>query len=100
MTREIDSIAVYGRTEGLAVYELIGLVEETAAEQSSWIASYEQGLSKYRERDFAGAALDFEAALRARSEDRPALLMLERCKGLAQSGVAEEWQPVAALQTK
>jgi hypothetical protein len=28
VTREIDSIAVYGRTEGLAVHELIGSAEE------------------------------------------------------------------------
>src|SRR5581483_11905163 len=43
VTRELDSIAVYGRTEGLAVHELIGLLEQATLEQSSWIARYEQG---------------------------------------------------------
>jgi adenylate cyclase len=100
VTRELDSIAVYGRTEGLAVHELIGLAEEATPEQSKWIASYAQGLAKYRMRDFAGAARDFEATLRGRPQDRPAQLMLERCKGLMQSGADDEWQPVAALQTK
>src|SRR5215470_6306526 len=36
VTRELDSIAVYGRTEGLAVHELIGLAEEATPEQSKW----------------------------------------------------------------
>src|SRR6202007_2452215 len=54
VVREIDKIAVYGRTEGLAVYELIGL-EDVSGENRNWIASYEEGLSRYRQRDFLGA---------------------------------------------
>ena len=40
--REIDSIVVYGRREGLAVYELIGLAE-VSGENTAWTASYEEG---------------------------------------------------------
>jgi adenylate cyclase len=97
--REIDSIVVYGRTEGLAVYELIGLAEVNG-ENTAWIASYEAGLSRYRHRDFSGAIIHFEAVLNGRPHDRPASLLLERCKHLQQSGVDEEWSPVAALKAK
>jgi adenylate cyclase len=97
--REIDSIVVYGRTEGLAVYELIGLAE-VSGENTAWIASYEAGLSRYRHRDFSGAIVYFEAVLDGRPHDRPASLLLERCKHLQQSGVDEEWSPVAALKAK
>jgi adenylate cyclase len=97
--REIDSIVVYGRTEGLAVYELIGLAE-VSGENTAWIASYEAGLSRYRHRDFSGAIIHFEAVLNGRPHDRPASLLLERCKHLQQSGVDEEWSPVAALKAK
>jgi adenylate cyclase len=99
IVREIDSIAVYGRTEGLAVYELIGLAE-VGGENTAWIASYEEGLSRYRRRDFSGAIIQFEATLCGRPHDRPASLLLERCKRLQQSGVDEEWSPVAALKAK
>ncbi|WP_246799460.1 adenylate/guanylate cyclase domain-containing protein [Bradyrhizobium sp. CCBAU 51753] len=98
VTREIDRIAVYGRTEGLAVYELIG--SATGDARPAWIIHYEEGLLKYRERDFAGARCCFEAALRQRPYDRPAELMLERCKLLEQSGADDEWSPVATLQSK
>jgi len=97
--REIDSIVVYGRTEGLAVYELIGLAEVTG-ENTAWIASYEEGLSRFRRRDFSAAIIHFEAVLSGRPHDWPASLLLERCKRLQQSGVDEEWSPVAALKAK
>jgi adenylate cyclase len=97
--REIDSIVVYGRTEGLAVYELIGL-EEASGENTAWIASYEEGLSRYRRRDFSGAIIHFEAVLGGRPHDWPASLLLERCKRLQQSDVDEEWSPVEALKAK
>jgi adenylate cyclase len=99
IVREIDNIAVYGRTEGLAVYELIGLAG-VSGEHTDWIASYEEGLSRYRRRDFSGAITYFEAVLGARPDDRPASLLLERCKHLQQSGVDAEWSSVAALKAK
>jgi adenylate cyclase len=97
--REIDNIAVYGRMEGLAVYELIGLAE-AKGENRDWITSYEEGLSRYRHRDFSGAVLHFEAVLGMRPHDGPASLLIERCKRLQQPGVDQEWSPVSALKTK
>ncbi len=97
--REIDSIVVYGRTEGLAVYELIGLAE-ASGENPAWIAIYEEGLSRYRRRDFSGAIIHFEAVLSGRPHDWPASLLLEQCMHLQQSGVDKEWSPGATLKAK
>jgi adenylate cyclase len=98
LTREIDSIAVYGRIEGLAVHELIG--PTTDAPGISWIEDYEQGLKRYRERDFQGAIARLEAVLRARSDDQPASLLLEQSRCLERSGVGREWQAISTLKTK
>jgi adenylate cyclase len=98
--REIDSIAVYGRTEGLAVYELIGEVGDANTGNTGWIANYEQGLTKYRNRDFAAAISCFEAVLSERPDDRPTEIILDRCRRLEQSGTDETWSPVEALKTK
>jgi adenylate cyclase len=101
VAREVDSIAVYGREEGFAAYELVGLAGKADAERqrASWIARYEQGLAKYRNRDFSGAILDFNAVLTDRHRDRPSEIMLDRCEQL-QQGTNEEWRPVAALKSK
>jgi adenylate cyclase len=102
ITREIDRVAVYGKTEGLAVYELIGSVEEAdrADPRPAWVAQYEDGLSKYRKQDFPNAVRCFEAVLCGRPHDRPAALMLDRCRHLERSGADETWQPVLALRSK
>src|SRR6516164_1792600 len=101
ITREIDRIAVYGKTTGLAVYELIDTVQEPNCDaRPAWIAQYEEGLLKYRKRDFSSAIRCFEAVLRDRPHDRPAALMLDHCRRLEESGADETWQPVLALKSK
>jgi adenylate cyclase len=98
VTREIDRIAVYGKTEGLAVYELIGSAQDGSG--PAWILDYEEGLQEYRARNFRGAIVCFEAVLRQCPHDRPTELMLDRCRLLEQSGVDDRWSPVVALQSK
>lgn len=101
VTREIDSIAVYGREEGFSVYELIGLVgEDVSLEAAGWIRRYQQGLANYRARRFAAALADFEAVLTERAHDRPAELMRDRCRHFADAAPDASWRPVAALTTK
>ncbi|UQR65284.1 adenylate/guanylate cyclase domain-containing protein [Bradyrhizobium sp. C-145] len=102
ITREIDSIAVYGREEGFSVYELIGLVGEDGIgnEPPAWVGHYAQGLAHYRARRFTAALADFEAVLSERGRDGPAELMRERCRKLSAAAPDDSWRPVAALTTK
>jgi len=102
ITREIDSIAVYGREEGFSVYELIGLVGEDGVgnEPPGWVGHYAQGLAHYRARRFTAALADFEAVLSERGRDGPAELMCERCRKLSAAAPEDSWRPVAALTTK
>ena len=101
ITREIDRIAVYGKTEGLAVYELIDSTQETSGDPGpAWIADYEQGLLNYRKRNFLDAIRCFEAVLCRRPHDRPTELMLDRCHDLVQTGADDRWLPVFTLRSK
>jgi len=101
ITREIDRIAVYGKTEGLAVYELIDSTRGTGGDPGpAWIGDYEQGLLKYRKRSFLEAIRCFEAVLCQRPHDKPTELMLDRCRNLEQTGADDKWLPVFTLQSK
>jgi len=101
ITREIDRIAVYGKTEGLAVYELIDSTRGTGGDPGpAWIGDYEQGLLKYRKRSFLEAIRCFEAVLCQRPHDKPTELMLDRCRNLEQTGADDKWLPVFMLQSK
>ncbi len=101
ITRKVDRISVYGRTEGLDIYELIDADEVGDDRQGeSWIESYEKGLAKYCDRDFSSAVLLFEAVLRERPEDVPAAVMLDRCRAFAQSKADDQWSPLGKLDSK
>jgi adenylate cyclase len=97
--RELDRLVVYGRAGGLAIYELLG-VAENGAELPRWAGLYESGLAAYRTQDFAGAAKLFQEVVSAKGSDRPAQVMLERCREFLQSPPGEDWQATNAMRVK
>jgi adenylate cyclase len=97
IVRRLDRIAVYGRMGGTTIYELLGLADEAVP---SWVAAYEAGLDAYEERRWREAIALFEATIAARGEDRPAEMMIGRCRALLASPPAADWQPVLALESK
>jgi adenylate cyclase len=97
--RELDRLVVYGRAGRLAIYELLG-VAETGAASPPWVALYESGLAAYRARDFGRATNLFQQVVAAKGSDRPAEIMLERCRELLQSPPGKDWEATAAMKVK
>ena len=63
--RELDRLMVYGRIGGVAIHELLGMQDGSAA-KPEWIALYQAGLAAYRARNFAGAIGLFQMLLDVR----------------------------------
>jgi hypothetical protein len=82
----------------LAVHELVGFSDQTG--KPVWLETYEDGLAKYRCRDFSSAIKSFKAVLSMRPHDGPAALMADRCRSLIQSGTDDTWSPIATLNSK
>ena len=99
LVRRLDWVAVYGRTQGLAVYELLGMAEESAL-PPEWITAYEGGLDAYARRDWAGAIALFESAAAARGDDLPSRIFIERCRKYLASPPPEDWTAVSILAEK
>ncbi len=99
LVRELDRLTVYGRAQGIAVYELLGMTEDNAV-LPPCMTLYESGLAAYRDRDFEQAAGLFEQALQARATDQPARLMLERCRDLVRQPPGDDWEATNAMQAK
>ena len=55
--RELDRLAVYGRSGGLQIYELLGMADEPS-DAPGWVEHYEAGLKSYRAREFTAAIAD------------------------------------------
>lgn len=97
--RRLDRVAVYGRSQGVAVYELLGMAEEIAAPE--WVAAYEAGLDAYGGRRWTEALAAFERAATLRpGGDPPARLFAERCQTLLAAPPAADWTPLTILMEK
>ncbi len=100
VVRQLDWVAVYGRSEGIAIYELLAAAEAGDAGRFDWIGDYERGLAAWRERRFAEALAAFEAVARRRAGDRPAEIFIERCRALLATPPGPDWTHVAVLMEK
>ena len=98
LVRELDRLVVYGRSGGLTIYELLGLAEKGAV--PPWVTLYESALSAYRSQDFAGALSLFQKVLVTQVADRPAQIMIERCRAFIQSPPGPDWKAANAMKAK
>ncbi len=96
--REIDSIAVKGKTEAVRVFELLGAAGGVPAEQLQLRERYQQALTAYRAQDWSlGEQLFNECA---RSGDQSSLVMLARIGKLRASPPGESWDGTWRLDEK
>ena len=95
--RELDAIRVKGRRQAVRIFEPLGVAGEVAPQLLSRGQAYGAGLTRYRARDFAGAAEKF--ALVA-NDDPPSALFLERVRQLAQQPPGADWEAVSAQEEK
>lgn len=93
-TREIDALAVYGRSAGVRLFELTGPAD-SRIEASH--AAYSEALALYRQARFAEA----EAALPDASlRDGPSGWLAARCRAHAAQPPEPGWQPITHLDMK
>jgi adenylate cyclase len=103
--RFLDLVAVKGKKEPTAVYELLatdGLSTNGALTNSraDFLAAYERGIDLYRTRDYISALTQFETALRLDGDDGPTAVYLERSRELAANPPAPDWDGVYVMTRK
>lgn len=99
VVRELDTLAVFGRTGGLVIYELIAMSDAFQGSRA-WIESYEEGLSHFRNRRFDRAVSAFEAAEKARGGDPVSAVMKQRASAFQAEPPPNDWMGVAVAETK
>jgi len=91
--RELDYIRVKGRSEPVAIYELVGLRSDAVSrEKLQLIEHYHQGREYYLNRQFKYARGEFTKVLGVDNQDKAAMLHLLRCQHWLQSPPTDlEW---------
>lgn len=99
-TREIDRVIVKGKTEPVAVFEILDYhTEETFPNVAEAIHAFRDGYDLYREGAWDAAIEVFGRGLRANPHDGVAQLYVDRCHQL-QAAPPEPWTGIWSMTTK
>jgi adenylate cyclase len=99
-TREVDTIAVKGKTESTRIFELLGPAGQVPENVLRLREIYSQALLAYRAQDWDGAEMTFRACLELRPNDGPAALLLKRTETLRRKGFGTHWSSISQLEEK
>jgi adenylate cyclase len=98
--RELDWIRVKGKTDPVAIYELLaeagGLPDQAVRVRDR----FAEGLALYRTRKWHAATIAFRAALAIDPEDGPSLVLSDRCVQYATAPPPPGWDGVHMMMTK
>jgi adenylate cyclase len=97
--RQIDRVAVVGRSEATTVHELLSLQGDVGPAQIALRNDYEAAMEFYYKGDFTGALRRLKAVLIAYPEDPPTRALVTRCAALMEEP-PENWTGVFVAERK
>ncbi len=97
--RKLDLIRVKGKTQPIAVYELIERVEKVPPEKEEILARFQEGFRLYEEKQWQDAARIFRH-LWETYQDPPSATYLERCEEFMKNPPPDDWNGVYVLKSK
>ena len=99
--REIDRVIVKGKTETVAVYEVLDFhTEETFPNLMEVVNHFKDGLRHYRKMNWDKAVNAFRDALRLNQHDRLSQVYIERCELLRKDSPGPDWDGVWVMRSK
>lgn len=100
VAREIDLIAVKGKSEAIRVYELVGMKGQVDEVTTEALKLYEEALEDYRSQRWDQAAAAFERVIAMRGDDAPSRVFIERIGGWRTVPPGETWDGSFVLTEK
>jgi adenylate cyclase len=99
--REIDLLRVKGKTEPVAIYEVLAHHDETTwPGLDAALPRFAASLAAYRRAEFAAALEGFTALVAAAPQDRAAAVYAERCRIFLQTPPPLDWDGVFTMTSK
>jgi adenylate cyclase len=99
-TREVDTIAVKGKTESTRIFELLGPAGQVSTDTLRLRQLYSQALQAYRTRAWDSAEMAFLACLELCPNDGPSALFLKRVQTLRGGASSGDWTSVSNIEEK
>jgi adenylate cyclase len=98
--RTLDRVRVKGRKGSLKVYEVMAPIGGLTPQQAQAVNYFERALNHYWSRDFSGALLRAEAALKVLPTDIPSQILAQKCREFIPNPPGQDWDGVTFLEIK
>jgi adenylate cyclase len=99
--REVDRVVVKGKTETVAIYEVLDYHDEkTFPNVMEVVNHFRDGLSQYRNRSWDRAIGAFNEALRLHEDEKLCRMYIERCGVLKESPPGDDWDGAWIMKSK
>ena len=99
--REIDRVIVKGKTEPVAVYEVLDYhTEKTFPELMKVLNCFQHGMEQYRSAKWDEAIEAFKEALKLHPDDKLSQMYIKRCHFLKEHPPGNKWTGIWVMETK
>lgn len=99
--RWLDFVAVKGKTQGVAIYELIAEKDNLSPQSLDLLRLHEEAAYWYRERQWAKARQIFQAVCNFGTTcDMPSKILLERCEKFTMDPPPTDWSGIMTFHNK
>ena len=98
--RELDTIRVMGKKEGVLVYELLARKGQLDPQKAQVLAAFARGRELYKQRQWAAAKAVFAEVAALDPQDGPARNYVARCEEYLLNPPGAEWDGVFVMKQK
>jgi adenylate cyclase len=99
--REVDLVVVKGKTEPVAVFEVLDyFTEESFPNLSDFLGYYKNGIAAYRKQQWDRAIAAFGQSLKLRPTDKLSQIYVERSEQMKEHPPGDDWNGVWVLKSK
>jgi adenylate cyclase len=99
--REVDRVVVKGQSAPVGVYECLDYHDETSfPELMDVLGNFDEGIRRYRGRDWDRAIASFSEALKANPDDALSDIYIQRCELMKTTPPPEDWNGVFIMESK
>lgn len=97
--RELDLVAVKGKTKPIRIYELVGFEKELAKKELDLIKDFQKGIKFYFDKKWKEAIKVFEEC-KKKYNDETSDVYIERCKEFIKNNPGKDWDGVFIAKSK
>jgi adenylate cyclase len=99
--REVDSVVVKGKTEPVAIHEVLDYHDETTFPNVMEVVNqFKNGLAQYRNGAWDRAIDAFEEALKLHQDEKLCRMYIDRCTHLKENPPETQWDGVWIMKSK